>query len=197
MSTKWIKRGVGLAVIVVVGAATFYFFTPQPVDVDIAEVDSDTVEFQAEEEPVAVAAANSDGPLAIVDAIYSQIEDGEEPVGVSDAYFSEGLLELWRAVDAGSKNGVKTAIGFEIFTDAKDDESIESVSTQIYSDVYVIVNFLVVPDGHSAAAGYKNFFKYNFADTADGWKIDDIDWGRSKKTLRGMLKEIIEVQKLG
>ena len=54
---------------------------------------------------VTASAAETDDPLAIIDDVYSQYEDGGEPIAVPDAYFSAPLLKLWRDVDAGSLNG--------------------------------------------------------------------------------------------
>lgn len=53
MNTKWIKRGIGLAIVGVIVAATIYALMPQPVGVDIAVIDRGTVEVSVDEEGVA------------------------------------------------------------------------------------------------------------------------------------------------
>lgn len=53
MRGKWIKRGLGLLVVMVVLAATIYALSPQPVAVDIAAIDRGTVEVAIDEEGVA------------------------------------------------------------------------------------------------------------------------------------------------
>jgi len=145
---------------------------------------------------VAVSAAEPDDPIAIVDAIYSQYDDGGEPIDVPAAYFSEGLLKLWRDVDAGSNNGADRAIGFEILTDADENDTINNLQARLHSGNFVVVDFNVVIENHPEIVGDKKYLMFNFDETDDGWKIDDLDWGRQKNTLRGMLAEILELQKL-
>jgi len=53
MRGKWIKRGIGLVVVVIVLAAMIYALMPQPVGVDIAVIDRGTVEVAVDEEGVA------------------------------------------------------------------------------------------------------------------------------------------------
>jgi len=146
---------------------------------------------------VTASAAETDDPLAIIDDVYSQYEDGGEPIAVPDAYFSAPLLKLWRDVDAGSLNGVEKALGFEIFTNSTEEEDdFTNLRTRVFSDNYVIADFHVMLEDETTLVGEKRYLMYKFDETDDGWKIDDLDWGRGKKTLRGMLTEILEVQKL-
>ena len=142
--------------------------------------------------PQAGAVAAQDDPLSIVREIYLQYGEDGELIDVPEKYFSPSLLQLWRDVEEGSDSGVAAALGFPVFNDAGDDETIEidDVQIQLVAKKYVIANYVVLVDEENAIAATKKYFQYNFEDTADGWKIDNIDWGRDKKTLRQYLIEI-------
>lgn len=53
MTSKWIKRGIGIVAVLVVVGAAIYALMPQPVGVDIAVIDRGTVEISVDEEGVA------------------------------------------------------------------------------------------------------------------------------------------------
>lgn len=145
---------------------------------------------------VSVSATESDDPIAILDAIYTQYEEGEQQINAAEEYFSEDLLKLWRAVDEGSKNGVEQAVGFEIYTNSEKDNNIDNIKTRTLSENLFLVDLNVTPKGHAGIPGVRQYMMYRFFETQNGWKIDDIDWGHGKKTLSGMLMEILQIQSL-
>jgi hypothetical protein len=146
------------------------------------------------------AAAQSDDPLSIVREIYLQYGTDGEVFDVPEKYFSKGLLELWRDVEAGADNGdVEDELGFAVFKNSRDDEVIEidDVRLQLLAQKYVIASYVVIEEEANALAATKKYFQYNFEDTADGWKIDNIDWGRDRQTLKDYLTEIKALQAMG
>jgi hypothetical protein len=141
----------------------------------------------------ATVAAQDDDPLSMVREIYLQYGEGGELFDVPEKYFSPSLLQLWRDVEAGDDEGdVEAALGFPVFNNAGDDETIEidDVLLQMVAKKYVIASYVVLVDEKNAIAATKKYFQYNFEDTPEGWKIDNIDWGRDKQTLRQYLSEI-------
>ena len=149
--------------------------------------------------PPATAGAADDDPLEIVTEIYSQYGEGGEHFDVPETYFTEDLLGLWNEVDAGAQGTVEEALGFPVFNDAGEDESIEmdDVRLMLLADKYVIASYVVLTEEKDAIAATKKYFQYNFEETPDGWKIRDIDWGPDRKTLRTYLTEIKAMQGMG
>jgi hypothetical protein len=146
------------------------------------------------------AAAQADDPLSIVREIYLQYAEDGELFDVPEKYFSEDLLALWRDVEKGDDEGdVEDALGFAVFKDSRDDELIEidHVRLQLMAQKYVIASYVVLDEGADSIAATKKYFQYNFEDTPEGWKIDDIDWGPDRQTLRDYLKEIKALQAMG
>jgi hypothetical protein len=146
------------------------------------------------------ATAQSEDPLSIVREIYLQYAEAGEVFDVPEKYFSPGLLELWREVEAGADDGdVEGALGFAVFKDSREDEVIEidDVRFQLLAQKYVIAIYVVMVEEAEAIAAIKKYFQYNFEETADGWKIDNIDWGPDRQTLRDYLTEVKALQALG
>lgn len=142
--------------------------------------------------PYLGAAAAGDDPLSIVRSIYLQYEEGGELIDVPETYFTPSLLELWRAVEEGSEKTVESALGFPIFNNEGEDESIaiDDVRFDVVAERYVIASYVVLVEDANSIAATKKYFQYNFQNTDNGWKIDNIDWGRDKETLRQYLTEI-------
>jgi hypothetical protein len=143
------------------------------------------------------AAAQSDDPLSIVREIYLQYGENGELFDVPERYFSIGLLELWRDVEKGAhERDVEGALGFTVFRDSGDDDAIEidDVRLQLMAEKYVIATYVVMVEEAEAIAAIKKYFQYNFENTADGWKIDNIDWGPDRQTLRNYLTELKALQ---
>ncbi len=138
-----------------------------------------------------LAAAEGD-PEAIVRSIYAQYGEGGVRFDVPEAYFSEELLGLWRAVDEGAEGDVEDALGFAIFTASREAEviAIDDVRLELLAEKYVIASYVVIVEEQNAIAATKKYFQYNFEKTAGGWKIDNIDWGPDRRTLRDYLIEL-------
>ena len=141
--------------------------------------------------PGAAAAENED-PLSIVRNIYLQYAEDGELIDVPAMYFTPSLLELWRAVEAGGDKSVEAALGFPVFNNEGKDETIaiDNVRFDVLAEKYVIASYVILVEDQNSIAATKKYFQYNFVNTDDGWKIDNIDWGREKKTLRQYLTEI-------
>jgi hypothetical protein len=142
-------------------------------------------------------AAQSQDPLSIVREIYLQYAEDGEVFDVPEKYFSQDLLTLWREVENGEDDGdVERALGFAVFKDSRDDEVIEidDVRLQLVAKKYVIASYVVLAEGEDAIAATKKYFQYNFNDSPGGWKIDNIDWGPDRKTLRDYLAEVKALQ---
>lgn len=137
-------------------------------------------------------AAEEDGPVSIVRNIYLQYEEDGELIDVPEMYFTPSLLELWRSVEAGGEKSVEAALGFPVFNNEGEDETIaiDDVRFDFLAERYVIASYVVLVEGENSIAATKKYFQYNFQNTDQGWKIDNIDWGRDKKTLRQYLTEI-------
>jgi hypothetical protein len=137
-------------------------------------------------------AAEDDGPVSIVRNIYLQYEEGGELIDVPGMYFTPSLLELWRSVEAGGEKSVEAALGFPVFNNEGEDETIaiDDVRFDLLAERYVIASYVVLVEDEKSITATKKYFQYNFQNTDDGWKIDNIDWGRDKKTLRQYLTEI-------
>jgi hypothetical protein len=138
------------------------------------------------------AAAEDNGPLSIVRNIYLQYEEGGEPIDVPAMYFTPSLLELWRTIEAGGEKDVEAALGFPVFNNEGADETIaiDDVRLDLIADKYVVASYIVLVEDENSIAATRKYFQYNFENTDDGWKIDNIDWGRDKQTLRQYLTEI-------
>jgi len=141
---------------------------------------------------LALAASEAGDPLSIVRNIYLQYATDGEAFDVPERYFSSGLLELWRDVEGGADGDVAEALGFPVFNDDGEDETIEidDVRLLLLAEKYVVASYVVMVEEDKAIAATKKYFQYNFEETPDGWKIDNIDWGPDKNTLRDALKEI-------
>ena len=147
-----------------------------------------------------LAAAQSQDPLSIVREIYLQYAEDGELFDVPEKYFSEDLLALWREVETGDDEGdVEDALGFAVFKDTREDELIEidNVRLQLLAKKYVIASYVVLDESADSIAATKKYFQYNFEDTPEGWKIDNIDWGPDRQTLREYLVEIKALQAMG
>ena len=146
----------------------------------------------------AAVAAEDESPVSIVRNIYLQYEDGGELIDVPEMYFTPSLLELWRAVEAGGEKSVEAALGFPVFNNEGADETIaiDDVRFDFLAERYVIASYVVLVENENSIAATKKYFQYNFQNTNDGWKIDNIDWGRDKKTLRQYLTEIKALRSL-
>lgn len=142
--------------------------------------------------PFASIAAEADDPLSIVRDIYQQYAEDGELIDVPGEYFTPSLLELWRAVEAGSENDVEAALGFPVFNVEGEDETIaiDDVRLQMLAKKYVVASYIVLVEEENSIAATRKYFQYNFSETPEGWKIDNIDWGPDKKTLRQYLGEI-------
>lgn len=142
--------------------------------------------------PHLAVAAEADDPVSIVRSIYLQYEEGGALIDVPAEYFTPSLLDLWRKVEAGDKKDVEAALGFPVFNTEGQDETIaiDDVRLQLLADKYVIASYVVLVEEEKAIAATQKYFQYNFEHTDKGWKIDNIDWGRDKKTLRQYLTEI-------
>jgi hypothetical protein len=83
-------------------------------------------------------------------------------------------------------------LGFPIFNNEGEDESIaiDDVRFDVVAERYVIASYVVLVEDANSIAATKKYFQYNFQNTDNGWKIDNIDWGRDKETLRQYLTEI-------
>jgi hypothetical protein len=138
------------------------------------------------------AAAADDDPVSIVRSIYLQYEEGGALIDVPGMYFTPSLLELWRKVEAGDEKSVEAALGFPVFNNEGEDETIAigDVRLQLLAERYVIASYVVLVEDEKSITAGKKYFQYNFKNTDDGWKIDNIDWGRDKQTLRQYLSEI-------
>jgi len=139
-----------------------------------------------------LAAAEADDPVSIVRNIYLQYEEGGELIDVPAQYFTPSLLELWQKVETGGENTAEAALGFPIFNNEGEDETIaiDDVRLQLLAEKYVIASYIVLVEEENAIAATRKYFQYNFENTDDGWKIDNVDWGPDKKTLRQYLTEI-------
>ena len=148
--------------------------------------------------PQQAMAEEADDPVSIVKTIYLQFAQGGELIDVPEEYFTQSLLELWRKVEEASEKDVEAALGFPVFNVEGQDETIdiEDVRFQLLAEKYVIASYIVLVEDDKSIAATRNYFQYNFQDTPDGWKIDNIDWGRDKKTLRGYLEEIAALRAL-
>jgi hypothetical protein len=146
----------------------------------------------------AAVAAEDESPVSIVRNIYLQYEDGGELIDVPEMYFTPSLLELWRAVEAGGEKSVEAALGFPVFNNDGEDETIaiDDVRFDFLAEKYVIASYVVLVEDEKSIGATKKYFQYNFQNTNDGWKIDNIDWGRDKKTLRQYLTEIKALRSL-
>lgn len=146
----------------------------------------------------AAVAADDESPVSIVRNIYLQYEDGGELIDVPEMYFTPSLLELWRAVEAGGEKSVEAALGFPVFNNEGEDETIaiDDVRFDFLAEKYVIASYVVLVENDNSIAATKKYFQYNFQNTNGGWKIDNIDWGRDKKTLRQYLTEIKALRSL-
>jgi len=142
--------------------------------------------------PHIAVAAEADDPVSIVRNIYLQYEDGGELIDVPAEYFTPSLLDLWRKVEAGGEKSVEAALGFPVFNTKGQDETIaiDDVRLQLLAEKYVVASYVVLVEEKNAIAATQKYFQYNFERTDKGWKIDNIDWGREKKTLRQYLSEI-------
>jgi len=147
---------------------------------------------------LAATASAADDPVSIVRDIYLQFAEDGEAFDVAEAHFSPELLKLWHDVDEGAEGDVEAALGFSVFNVEGPDETIEidNVRLLLLADKYVVASYAVVVEEAEAIAAVKKYFQYNFEETADGWKIDDIDWGPDRQTLRDYLTEIIGLQAL-
>ena len=148
--------------------------------------------------PQASAAADGEDPLSIVRNIYLQYDEGGELIDVPEKYFTPALFELWRDVEGATEKSAEDALGFPVFNDAGPDETIEieNVKIDVVAKKYVIARYIVLVEEENAITSSRKYFQYNFQDTEDGWKIDNIDWGRHKQTLRDYLTEIIALKGL-
>lgn len=148
--------------------------------------------------PQPATAEEADGPVSIVENIYLQYAEGGELIDVPAEYFSPSLLELWRKVEDASEKDVEAALGFPVFNVEGKDETIdiEDVRFQLVAEKYVIAGYIVLVEDDKSIAATRNYFQYNFEKMDSGWKIDDIDWGRDKKTLREYLEEIVALHAL-
>jgi len=146
----------------------------------------------------AAVAAEDESPVSIVRNIYLQYDDGGELIDVPEMYFTPSLLELWRAVEAGGEKSVEAALGFPVFNNDGEDETIaiDDVRFDLLAEKYVIASYVVLVEDEKSIGATKKYFQYNFQNTNDGWKIDNIDWGRDKKTLRQYLTEIKALRSL-
>jgi hypothetical protein len=144
------------------------------------------------------AAAESEDPLSIVRNIYLQYGEGGELIDVPEMYFTPSLLELWRSVEAGGDKSVEAALGFPVFNNEGEDETIaiDDVRFDLLAEKYVIASYVVLIENDNSILATKKYFQYNFQNTDQGWKIDNIDWGREKKTLRQYLTEIESLRNL-
>lgn len=142
--------------------------------------------------PNLAAAAEADDPLSIVRNIYLQYAEDGEVIDVPAEYFTASLRDLWRKVEAGDENSVEGALGFPVFNNEGEDETIaiDDVRFDTIADRYVVASYIVLVEDDASIKVTRTYFQYNFKDTDDGWKIDNIDWGRHKKTLRQYLTEI-------
>jgi hypothetical protein len=135
-------------------------------------------------------AASAEDPETIVRAIYAQYGEGGQAFDVPVKYFTPGLLNLWEAADAAAEGGVEKSLGFQIFTDAAEKDVIDGVETHFINGKFVVVSFMAMVEEAKAIVGHKKYFMYSFAEMPEGWKIDNIDWGREKPTLRDMLDDL-------
>lgn len=143
-------------------------------------------------------ASEGEDPLSIVRNIYLQYGEGGELIDVPEKYFTPALLELWRDVEKATEKNVESALGFPVFNDAGQDETIkiDDVRMSLVAKKYVIARYIVLIEDENRIGTSKKYFQYNFEDTEDGWKIDNIDWGRHKQTLRQYLTEIVALREL-
>lgn len=145
---------------------------------------------------LALAASEGGDPLSIVRTIYLQYGEDGELFDVPEKYFSSGLLGLWRDVGDGADGDAVAALGFPLFNEDGEDETIaiDNVRLLLLAEKYVVASYVVLIEEDNAIAATKKYFQYNFTETPDGWKIDNIDWGPDKKTLRQYLTEIKALQ---
>lgn len=148
--------------------------------------------------PNLAAAAGAEDPLTIVRNIYLQYAEDGALIDVPAEYFTPSLLTLWRDVEAASQKDVEAALGFPVFNNEGDDETIniDDVQMQLLAKKYVVASYVVLIQNKYAIAATRKYFQYNFEDTPEGWKIDNIDWGRQKKTLRQYLSEMVALRSL-
>ena len=144
------------------------------------------------------AAAEADDPVSIVRNIYLQYDEGGELIDVPAEYFTPSLLELWRTVEEDSEKNVEAALGFPVFNADGSDETIaiDDVRFQHLAEKYVIASYIVLVEDDKSIAATRQYFQYNFENTDDSWKIDDVDWGPDKKTLREYLEEVVALRAL-
>jgi len=143
-------------------------------------------------------AAKDENPMSIVRNIYLQFEEGGELIDVPEMYFTPSLLGLWQSVEADGEKSVEAALGFPVFNNEGKDETIaiDDVRFDLVAEKYVVASYVVLVEDEKSIAATKKYFQYNFQNTDDGWKIDNIDWGRDKKTLRQYLTEIKALRSL-
>lgn len=148
--------------------------------------------------PHLAVSAEADDPLSIVREIYLQYAEDGELIDVPGEYFTPSLLTLWQTVEDGGEDDVATALGFPVFNSEGEDETIaiDEVRLQLLAEKYVIASYIVLTEEENAIAATRKYFQYNFKDTEDGWKIDNIDWGPDRKTLRQYLTEIEGLREL-
>jgi hypothetical protein len=110
-----------------------------------------------------------DDPKALIAYAYEPYESGEFPEDMTEL-FSPTLVELWNAMAARSEEAEMPIIDFDPFINAQDYELTD----------LVIADPVVEGDTASVAVSFSNFggpteLRFDLIDTADGWKIDDIE----------------------
>lgn len=135
-------------------------------------------------------AAQTNDPVAIVEAIYAQYGPDSWPEQPQDLYFTPSLLALYNEVAEGSGDKPELGIDFDAFLNAQDVDEVTNLTTRIVEQTtdreLVDVTF--------TAFEQETIMRYTFAVTPDGWKIDDIAWGEEGAALRPLLDQLRQDQ---
>jgi hypothetical protein len=143
--------------------------------------------------PVALAQVQGPEPDAIVRDIYAAYGPESWPDDAQGQHFSPDLLALYTEVVEGAGDNVELGIDFDVFRNAQDVDAVTDLSTRIDQaspDMQVV-------DATFTAFGQEQIVRYTFIATADGWKIDDIDWGEEGANLRALLGQLLAEQRGG
>lgn len=131
------------------------------------------------------ASAENEVPAAdIVRDIYAAYTPDSVPEGLPERLFTEDLLARYSAVEHHAAEHGEAGLGFDIFIDAQDFDTIGDLSLREFEREgarLIDVEFSIF--------GEYRIMRYVFLPTAEGWKIDNIEWGEEGANLRDLLEE--------
>lgn len=139
----------------------------------------------------AAVAANED-PADIVRGIYAAYTPDSWPEGLPAKLFTPELLDLYNEVEDHAAAVGEPGLGFDIFIDAQDFDAIGDLSLREFEREearLIDVEFTIF--------GEYRVMRYVFVPVAEGWKIDNIEWGEEGANLRAALAETRVMQEEG